>query len=55
MISIRFLADYLRGDDYFKVDYPEHNLIRAQNQLTLLESIIEHDSELQVLLRPYFT
>tara|TARA_B100001094_G_scaffold295291_1_gene316546 strand:+ start:27714 stop:28790 length:1077 start_codon:yes stop_codon:yes gene_type:complete len=55
MISIRFLADYLRGDDYFKVDYPEHNLIRAQNQLTLLESILEHNDELQVLLQPYLS
>lgn len=38
-LGIRFLADYLRGDTYFRIQSPEHNLHRARVQFTLLESI----------------
>ncbi|MBR0208866.1 MAG: aminoglycoside phosphotransferase family protein [Oscillospiraceae bacterium] len=31
----RFLADYLKGDRYFAVDHPEHNLDRARTQFAL--------------------
>ena len=37
IMAIRFLADYLRGNTYYHVKYPDHNLVRARNQLTLLE------------------
>ena len=33
--GIRFLEDYIRGDIYFKIKRPDHNLIRARTQLTL--------------------
>ena len=35
--AARFLTDHLRGDVYFRVDGPGHNLRRAANQLRLLE------------------
>ena len=35
-VGIRFLKDYLDGDLYFKIAYPEHNLIRARTQLALV-------------------
>ncbi|MDQ3896090.1 MAG: aminoglycoside phosphotransferase family protein [Actinomycetota bacterium] len=35
--AARFLTDYLRGDVYFPVEGPHHNLRRARNQLRLLE------------------
>jgi Ser/Thr protein kinase RdoA (MazF antagonist) len=38
-LGIRFLADYLRGDIYFRTKYPAHNLHRARVQFKLLESI----------------
>ncbi len=38
-LGLRFLADHLRGDTYFKVAYPGHNLKRARVQFKLLESI----------------
>ncbi|MBQ8901288.1 MAG: aminoglycoside phosphotransferase family protein [Akkermansia sp.] len=38
-IGMRFLTDYLDGDKYFRTDKPEHNLIRARNQLALARSI----------------
>ena len=34
-VGIRFLADYLNGDVYFKTAYPGHNLVRARTQLAL--------------------
>ncbi len=39
MQAIRFLSDYLNGDTYYKIDYPEHNLVRARAQFRLLGSI----------------
>ena len=36
----RFLADYLNGDTYFKINYPEHNLDRARCQLKLAQDMI---------------
>ena len=38
-IAMRFLADYLEGDPYFKIDYPEHNLVRACAQMQLLRDM----------------
>ncbi len=38
-LGIRFLADYLRGDTYFKIKHPTHNLHRARVQFRLLERI----------------
>ncbi len=38
-LGLRFLADYLRGDTYFKIRHPGHNLHRARVQFRLLEGI----------------
>ena len=35
-VATRFLKDYLEGDHYFKVAYPEHNLVRARTQIKLV-------------------
>ena len=29
-LATRFLADYIVGDPYFYINYPEHNMVRAQ-------------------------
>ena len=50
-VGIRFLGDYLNGDVYFKVDYPEHNLIRARTQLKLLQEMEEHWQEMNDIVR----
>ena len=34
-LATRFMKDYLDGDLYFRVKKPDHNLIRAQNQIAL--------------------
>lgn len=38
-LVIRFLGDYINGDKYFKCNYETHNLVRARNQLKLVEDI----------------
>lgn len=40
-LGIRFLADHLRGDTYFRTRYPGHNLHRARVQFRLLERMEE--------------
>ncbi|MCX7637180.1 MAG: aminoglycoside phosphotransferase family protein [Cyclobacteriaceae bacterium] len=39
MQALRFTTDYLNGDVYYKTTYPDQNLHRAMNQLTLLEKL----------------
>lgn len=40
-VAVRFLADYLAGDVYFRIAYPEHNLVRARAQLSLAQKLVE--------------
>jgi Ser/Thr protein kinase RdoA (MazF antagonist) len=40
-LGIRFLADHLRGDTYFRVRRPGHNLHRSRVQFRLLERMEE--------------
>jgi len=37
--GIRFLSDYLQGNKYYKIDYPEQNLIRCKTQFKLAEEM----------------
>lgn len=41
IMALRFLADYLRGDTYYHITYPGQNLVRAKNQLRLLELFLQ--------------
>ena len=38
-LALRFLTDYINGDEYFKINSPDHNLIRARAQMKLLTEI----------------
>lgn len=38
MQTVRFLTDYINGDTYYKIKYPEHNLVRSRAQFKLLQS-----------------
>jgi hypothetical protein len=49
-VAIRFLADHLAGDTYFRVDYPGHNLVRARAQLALAARLIEAEGQLEELV-----
>ena len=45
--GMRFLADYLNGDTYFKTAYPEHNLVRCRTQLALVADMELKMEEMQ--------
>lgn len=47
MQAVRFLTDYINGDTYYKIAYPEHNLVRTRNQLALFRKAMEHLSQMQ--------
>lgn len=38
-LGLRFLTDYLNGNVYFKIDYPEQNLHKARQQFSLVKDI----------------
>lgn len=37
--ALRFLTDYLAGNLYYKIRYEQQNLVRARNQVCLLDSL----------------
>lgn len=41
IMALRFLADYLKGDVYYSVQYDGQNLNRAKNQFTLLQLLYD--------------
>ena len=49
--AIRFLGDFIAGDTYYKITYPEHNLNRYLNQRKLLESILEKEDEMKSVVQ----
>ncbi|NEU07025.1 aminoglycoside phosphotransferase family protein [Flavihumibacter sp. R14] len=51
MQSIRFLTDYLNGDTYYKIHFPEHNLQRSRAQTQLFRQIEGNLSELEEIIR----
>ena len=48
--TLRFLTDYLQGNIYYKVKYPEHNLVRTKTQIKILAAIESNKEELQKYL-----
>lgn len=49
-VGIRFLADYLQGDIYFKIKRPGHNLDRARNQLHLVARMEAVEAEMSAIV-----
>jgi Ser/Thr protein kinase RdoA (MazF antagonist) len=43
--ALRFFADYLAGDVYYKIKYENHNLVRTRNQLALFDKISAHKAQ----------
>ncbi|AFY35047.1 phosphotransferase enzyme family protein [Calothrix sp. PCC 7507] len=50
-LGLRFFADYLAGNVYFKVKYPEHNLTRAIVQFKLTESIESQETRIRTIIQ----
>ncbi|MBD2250490.1 phosphotransferase enzyme family protein [Nostoc parmelioides] len=50
-LGLRFFADYLAGNVYFKIKYPEHNLARALVQFKLAESIESQEIKIRKIIQ----
>lgn len=50
MQCVRFLADYINGDTYYKTLYPGHNLVRTKAQFKLLQSVEAHTPEMKMFI-----
>jgi hypothetical protein len=50
MQAVRFLTDYINGDTYYKIAYPEHNLVRTRNQMALFRSVLSHMDQMQAIV-----
>ena len=51
--GMRFLADFLQGDVYFKTTYPEHNLVRARTQFRLVKEMEEQFDQMQEIVEMF--
>lgn len=49
-IGIRFLTDYLEGDQYFKIHREGHNLDRCRTQFALVASIEQNEATMNKLV-----
>jgi thiamine kinase-like enzyme len=50
-IAVRFLTDYIDGDNYFKIHHEHHNIQRARAQLKLVRSMEEHYGDMQNIIK----
>ena len=50
MQAVRFFTDYINGDTYYKIQYPEHNLVRTRAQLRLLEEQEKAEEQMQSII-----
>ena len=51
--GIRFLTDYLDGDHYFRIHYPEQNLDRCRTQFKLVRDMEEQFEAMHALVAKY--
>ena len=51
---IRFLADHLRGDVYYKIHRTGHNLDRSRTQMKLVQSITEQEASMNEIVLKAF-
>ena len=49
-IAMRFLDDYLDGDNYFKIAYENHNLVRARCQIQMVKAIDAKEKEIHAII-----
>ena len=51
MQALRFLTDYLQGNTYYPIQYPNQNLVRALNQFQLLNLLFQNERKLEELIQ----
>jgi hypothetical protein len=50
MQALRFLTDHINGDVYYGAKYEGHNLVRANNQIVLLQELVKKQDHLQKIV-----
>ncbi len=55
IMGLRFLTDFLNNDIYYKTNYTNHNLDRALNQFTLLQSVFNNLKAIERITKQQFT
>jgi len=50
IMALRFLTDFLNNDSYFKINYPQHNLVRAKNQMALFRDMVVYEAEMESII-----
>ncbi len=51
--GMRFLTDYLDGDKYFRIHYPDQNLARARCHLALAKDMLKKLDEMSEIVEKY--
>ena len=51
--GIRFLTDYLDGDNYFRIHYPEQNLDRCRTQFKLVQDMEQQFDAMKAVIAKY--
>ena len=51
--GMRFLTDYLSGDTYFAIKYPEHNIVRARTQIRLASEMEQQFEPMLAIAKKY--
>jgi len=54
MQTVRFFTDYLNGDTYYKIHFPEHNLQRTKAQLKLLQDLEKNEVKMNEIIEKVF-
>lgn len=53
--GVRFLTDYLAGDHYFSIHYPDHNLDRCRTQFKLVADMEEKMQQMHAIVQEEHT
>ena len=53
IMAMRFLTDFLFGNIYYKIDYPDHNLIRCKNQLKFISETRKKKTEIETQINEF--
>lgn len=51
IMGIRFLADYLNGDVYYKTTYSDHNLVRSLVQKRFIELMEQNEDQMKLVIQ----
>ncbi len=52
--GLRFLTDYLAGDHYFGIHYPDQNLDRCRTQFKLVQDMEEKMDQMHAIVQEEF-